>query len=214
LATFLGREFEVTRETLIPRRDTEELVRIALSTIRSRPGPGPLRLLELGTGSGCVAITLVLELPGVSVVATDISAASLAVARRNIRRHGGADRVELAQGDWFEPLTRIASGRPFDGIVSNPPYIPTGRIGAMGRAVAGHEPHLALDGGIDGLAFHRRILAEAPHYLVPGGLVFLEHKGDQGPHARLVGEQTDAFEDVRILKDARGLDRVLAARRK
>jgi release factor glutamine methyltransferase len=84
----------------------------------------------------------------------------------------------------------------------------------MGRAVAGHEPHLALDGGTDGLAFHRRILAEAPRYLVPGGLVFLEHEGDQGALAHRVGERADAFEDMRNLKDARVLDRVLAARRK
>jgi len=213
-AMFLGRVFEVTRETLIPRRDTEELVRIALREIRSRPRPERLRLLELGTGSGCVAITLALELPGATVFATDISAASLAVARRNLDRHGVADLVLLAQGDLFEPVARLAADRPFDVIVSNPPYIPTGRIGALGRVVAEHEPHLALDGGADGLDFHRRILAEAPRFLATGGRVFLEHESDEGEPARRVGERAEGFEEVRILRDARGLDRVLTARRR
>jgi release factor glutamine methyltransferase len=213
-ATFLGREFEVTRDTLIPRRDTEELVRIALREIRSRPLPERPGLLELGTGSGCVAITLALELPGAAVVATDISASSLAVARRNLVRHGVADRVTLAQGDLFEPVARLAADRPFDVIISNPPYIPSRRIGAMGRAVAGHEPHLALDGGADGLDFHRRILAEAAPFLAPGGRVFLEHECDEGEAARAVGQQSEAFEEVHILRDARGLDRVLAARKR
>jgi release factor glutamine methyltransferase len=213
-ATFLGREFEVTRDTLIPRRDTEELVRIVLREVRSRPSPGRLRLLELGTGSGCVAITLALELPAATVIATDLGAACLAVAGRNARRHGVADRVTLVQGDLFEPVARLAGGGPFDVIVSNPPYIPTGRIGAMGPAVARHEPHLALDGGADGLDFHRRILAEAPRYLAPGGLVFLEHESDEGTIARGIGEQAGAFEDVRVLQDSRGLDRVLTARRR
>jgi len=213
-ATFLGREFEVTRDTLIPRRDTEELVRIVLYEVRSRPSPGRLRLLELGTGSGCVAISLALERPAAAVVATDLSDACLAVAGRNARRHGVAERMTLVQGDLFEPLDRLAGGGPFDAIVSNPPYIPTGRIDAMGRAVALHEPHLALDGGADGLDFHRRILAEAPRYLAPGGLVLLEHESDEGIIARRIGEQAGAFEDVRVLRDSRGFDRVLTARRR
>jgi release factor glutamine methyltransferase len=166
-ATFLGRVFEVTRDTLIPRRDTEELVRIVLREVRSRPSPRPLRLLELGTGSGCVAISLALELRAATVVATDLGAACLAVAGRNARRHGVADRVALAQGDLFEPVARLAADRPFDVIISNPPYIPTGKIGVLGPAVAEHEPHLALDGGADGLDFHRRILAKAPQFLAP-----------------------------------------------
>jgi release factor glutamine methyltransferase len=214
VATFLGREFEVTRDTLIPRRDTEELVRIVLREVGARPWPGRLRLLELGTGSGCVAISLALELPTAAVMATDISAACLGVAERNARWHSVAGRVTLVQGDLFEPVGRLAGGGPFDVIVSNPPYIPTGRIGAMGPAVARHEPHVALDGGADGLDFHRRILAEAPRYLAPGGLVFLEHESDEGTLARRVGEQARGFEAVRILEDSRGLDRVLTARRR
>lgn len=214
-AEFLGREFEVTRDTLIPRRDTEELVKVVLEQLAREPRAGRACVLELGCGSGCVAITLALELMGAEVVATDISGAALNVAVRNARRHGVAGRLAFVQGDLFEPLAHLADDRrPFDLIVSNPPYIPTGRIGAMGPAVARHEPRLALDGGADGLDFHRRILAEAPRYLAPGGLVFLEHESDEGAAAGRIGEQAAAFEDVRVLRDSRGLDRVLAARRK
>jgi release factor glutamine methyltransferase len=213
-APFLGREFEVTRETLIPRRDTEELVRIVLARLGEEPLPERPRVLELGTGSGCVAITLALHLPEAEVVATDISAGALAVAARNAHRHGVVHRMTLAEGDIFDPVARVAADRPFHLIVSNPPYIPTGRIGAMGRAVAANEPHLALDGGDDGLRFHRCILVEAPRYLAPGGRIFLEHEADQGAIARRIGEASQVFEDVRILCDGRGRDRVLAARRR
>jgi release factor glutamine methyltransferase len=213
-ALFLGREFEVTRDTLIPRRDTEELVRIVLEQDGARPLPNCPRVLELGTGSGCVAITLGLVLPEAEVIATDISAAALAVAGRNARRHGVDDRVTFVQGDLFEAIALHAAERRFDLIVSNPPYIPAGKINAMGRVVAANEPHLALDGGDDGLGFHRRIIAEAPGYLAPQGWIYLEHEADQGPLARRIGEASDAFEDVRIVKDSGGRDRVLAARRK
>jgi len=213
-APFLGREFEVTRDTLIPRRDTEELVKIVLEQDGVHPLPDRPHVLELGTGSGCVAITLALVLPEAEVTATDISAAALAVAGRNARRHGVDDRVTLVLGDLFEPIARCAAERPFDLIVSNPPYIPAGKIDAMGRAVAANEPRLALDGGHDGLGFHRRIIAEAPRYLAPGGRIYLEHEADQGPLARRIGEASDAFEEVRIVKDSGGRDRVLAARRK
>ena len=171
-------------------------------------------MLELGTGSGCVAITLALRLPEAEVVATDLSAAALAVAGRNARRHSVGERVRFLRGDLFEPVALDAGTRPFDLIVSNPPYIPAGKIPAMGRAAAENEPHSALNGGDDGLAFHRRIMVEAPRYLIPGGQIFLEHERDQGPQARRIGESSDAFEDVRTIKDSGGRDRVLAARRR
>lgn len=212
-APFMGWEFEVTRDTLIPRRDTEELVKIVLEEAGTPALPDLPRVLELGTGSGCVAITLALRMPGANVVATDISAAALAVAERNARRHGVDDRVRLLQGDLFEPVARDEGARPFELIVSNPPYIPTGKIQTMGRAAAENEPHLALDGGDDGLDFHRRIMVEAPRYLAPGGRIYLEHEADQGLLARRIGEASNAFVDVRIIKDSSGRDRVLAARR-
>ncbi|QDV38051.1 peptide chain release factor N(5)-glutamine methyltransferase [Tautonia plasticadhaerens] len=210
---FCGRIFEVSRGTLIPRRDTEELVRIVLDDVRARPLPDRPLVLELCCGSGCVAITLADRLPGADVVATDLSGEALAVADRNVRRHGMTGRIRLGQGDLAEPAARIAAGRRFDLIVSNPPYIPSGGIEAMGPAVAGHEPLLALDGGADGLDFHRRILDEARLLLSPGGRVFLEHEHDQGESAvRVAHTFGSEYEDIRVLRDSGGRDRVLAAR--
>jgi release factor glutamine methyltransferase len=212
---FWGREFEVSRDTLVPRRDTEELLKIVLEDVRGRPLPDRPLVLELCCGSGCVAITLARELAGAEVVATDLSADALRVAARNVGRHGVEGRVTLAHGDLFEPAIRASGGRPFDLIVSNPPYIPTSGIAAMGRTVAENEPTMALDGGDDGLDFHRRILSEAHRHLAPGGRVFLEHEHDQGDGALAVGlRQADAYEDVRVVKDSAGKDRALAVRRR
>lgn len=118
------------------------------------------------------------------------------------------------QGIRANAVASLAEGRPFDLVVSNPPYIPTEKVDAMGRHVAEHEPRLALDGGQDGLDPHRRILAQAPGYLTPGGRLFLEHKHYHGSAARALAEGLPAYEDVRTFPDANKRDRALYARRK
>jgi release factor glutamine methyltransferase len=148
------------------------------------------------------------------VVATDSSEPAIAVARRNIERLGLTERVTLATGELVEPLSPLVDREPFDLIVSNPPYIPSGQIDALDRSVRAYEPRVALDGGIDGLAFHRRILDDAPARVVSGGRVFLEIAYDQGPAALEVARSRDAFHEARIIKDNAGNDRVLALRKK
>lgn len=213
-APFLGLDFEVTRDTLICKTDTELFVQIVLEQIAQDPLPPDPRVLELCTGCGCVAITFAEALPGARVVATDISPEALAVARRNVARHNLEGRVVLGQGDLFAPVAALADGRPFDLIVSNPPYIPTDNIAGMGRHVAEHEPRLALDGGADGLDPHRRMLAEAGAYLAPGGRMFLEHEFYHGAAARELTSGYNDFEDARTFPDARGRDRALGVRRR
>ena len=214
-APFLEWDFEVSRDTLIPKVDTELFVLAVLDELERRPLPPAPHVLELGTGSGCLAISLAKMLPDARVVATDISPGALAVAERNVARHGVEDRFALGLGDLFGPVPDLASGRPFDLIVSNPPYIPTENIAGMGRHVAEHEPHLALDGGADGLGPHRRILEAAADYLAPGGRVFLEHEWYHGPTARAPAERhPDRYDDVRTLVDANGKDRAVHARRR
>jgi release factor glutamine methyltransferase len=214
-APFLDWDFEVSRDTLIPKVDTELFVGTVLDELSRHPLPSEAHVLELGTGSACLAISLAKLLAGARVVATDISPGALAVAARNVARHGVRERVALGEGDLFEPVEGLAAGRPFDLIVSNPPYIPTQEIAGMGRHVAEHEPYLALDGGADGLDPHKRILEAAADYLAPGGRVFLEHEWYHGGPARALAERyPDRYDDVRTLVDTNGKDRTLHVRRK
>ena len=213
-AHFFNLELEVTRDVLIPRPDTETLVENVLQLARHQSGFESPRVLDLCTGSGCIAAAIAYHLKTAVVTATDVSPAAVAVARRNVERLGLQGRVLVEEGDLFEPLSRVVDAQPFDLIVSNPPYIPTAQIEALDRSVRDYEPIAALDGGLDGLALHRRILTEAPARLAPGGRIYLEIAFDQGAPAEQVAREYEAFDEVRILKDYGGRDRVLAARRK
>jgi release factor glutamine methyltransferase len=135
------------------------------------------------------------------------------VARRNIEKLGLTGRVTIEEGDLFDPLTRIVDPQPFDLIVSNPPYIPSGDIASLDRSVRDYEPHLALDGGADGLEVVRRILAEAPARLNANGRVFVEIQFDQGPAVRKLAEGNEGLCEVQVLKDHAGHDRVVTAKR-
>jgi release factor glutamine methyltransferase len=213
-AHFFNLEFQVTRDVLIPRPDTETLVENVLQTVRHQAGLEAPRVLDLCTGSGCIAAALAKSLKNAIVLAIDISQPAVDIAKRNIEQLGLADRVSVEQGDLFEPISRIVDARPFDLIVANPPYIATDQVQALDKSVRDFEPLSALDGGVDGLTIHRRILERAPHHLVPGGRIFLEIAFDQGPAAREMMATYPAFDDVRILKDYGGRDRVLTAVRK
>jgi len=167
---FWSRRFRVTPATLIPRPETELLIELALDLL---PRDAPLHIADLGTGSGAIALTLALERPTCRVVATDLSADALEVARDNARRLGAAN-VEFRCGDWCAAL----AGEQFDLIVSNPPYVaaddPHLLEGDLPR-----EPRLALTAGGSGLEAIERIVSEAPAHLVRGGWLLLEHGFDQ-----------------------------------
>jgi release factor glutamine methyltransferase len=171
---FYGREFDVTPDVLIPRPDTETLVEAALGKLSPK-----LRsdVLDLGTGSGCIAATLCLERPAARIAAVELSPSALGVARRNAEALGA--RIEFLQGAWFAPL----SGRRFDLIVSNPPYIPAADP-HLRRGDLRFEPSMALAAGNDGLDEIRRIVGEAPEYLNPAGWLLFEHGFDQAEACR------------------------------
>ncbi len=194
---FYGREFRVTPAVLIPRPETELLVETALSKVSRGDTP---RILDLGAGSGCVAITLALEL-GCAVTAVDVSAEALAVARDNAARLGA--RVNFVKSDWF-----AAIDGEFDLIVGNPPYVAENDPHLRDLAF---EPMTALACGSDGLAAIRRILADAPRHLKPGGWLFLEHGYDQAEALRelLAGAGFVALERHR---DLAGIMRVSGGR--
>jgi release factor glutamine methyltransferase len=169
------------------------------------------RILDLCTGSGCVAAAVAHSLKNAVVLATEISPATAAVARQNVERLGLTGRVTVLEGDLFAPLSTIVDPQPFDVIVSNPPYIPSAQIASLDRSVRDYEPLKALDGGPDGLALHRRILNEGAARLNHGGRIFLEIAFDQGKLALEVAGEYPGWDDVRILKDHAGHDRVLTA---
>jgi release factor glutamine methyltransferase len=212
-AHFFNLEFDVTRDVLIPRPDTETLVENVLQTVRHQSGLETPRIVDLCTGSGCIAAALAHHLKSATVLAIDISPAAVAVARKNIERLGLAQRVIVEQGDLFEPLLRMVDVQPFDLIVANPPYIRTSDLETLDKSVRDYEPVTALDGGLDGLSLHRRILDESPQRLVSGGRIYLEIAFDQGDLAREIASGREMFDEVRILKDFGGRDRVLTARR-
>lgn len=181
---FLGLELAVTREVLIPRPETEQLVELAAKYLAPRNAgqAQPTRVLDFGTGSGCVAVVLAKQFPAAEIHASDISEAALRVARENAARHGVAERMHFHQGDGF---AAVPAGMRFDLLVSNPPYIPGGEIAALQPEVRDHDPRLALDGGTDGLDFYRRFVAEAPAFLQPEARLVAEF-GD-GQETALAG---------------------------
>ena len=193
---FFSRTFKVTSEILIPRPETELLVEFALERI---PAHQPCRVLDLGTGSGSVAVTIALERPMASVIATDISAAALMVARDNARAHG-CTNVEFVRGDWLMPF----GGVSFDIIVSNPPYVATDdrHLGSLR-----FEPALALVSGDDGLDAIRAIVAAAPRYLVEGGWLAFEHGHDQAKCCRMLLTAA-GLKDVFSRRDLAGIERI------
>jgi len=201
-------EFEVTPAVLVPRPETETLVAEALERLKSRTTP---MVLDLCTGSGCIAISIAHQKTDARVTATDVSPDALDVAKRNARRHGVEPRMHFRQGDLFAALP---AGSLFDAIVSNPPYVTPGELATLAPDVREHEPRLALDGGPDGLAFYRRIAAEAEKYLAPGGFVLLEIGSTQEEAVKALLAEQPGLEVGKTLKDAAGLPRVATAKRR
>lgn len=205
---FWSLEFKVSPAVLIPRPETEFLLD---QVLRNCAGIGVTRALDLCTGSGVIAVVLAKEL-ACKVVAVDISPEALAIAASNVNRHGVADRIQLVCGDLLTPLDR---SRPFDLLVSNPPYVSEEEIDQLQPEVGLAEPRLALSGGPGGMQCIERIAAEASAFLRPGGWLFMEIGADQGAAATtLFDSNKTSYDQVRVVNDWTGRPRVLQARRK
>lgn len=200
---FWGLEFEVTRDTLDPRPDSETLIEAVLQHI---PDPSaPLRILDIGTGTGCLAISLLSELPNASGIAIDISPEALSVARRNIKRHGLEDRLEALDMGWQD----LNSDMIFDVVISNPPYISTQEEETLSVEVRAFDPHLALFAGPEGLDAYRGIAGRLSDVLDENhGFAALEIGMSQ---AREVSEifRKNGFEIDKLYQDLAGRDRCL-----
>lgn len=195
---FMGLEFFVNENVLIPRQDTEILVEEAMRQFHDG-----MHILDMCTGSGCILLSLLHYSNDTTGVGVDLSGEALAVAEKNTKNLGKEERVRLLQSDLFEEVDE-----KFDMIVSNPPYIATEVIETLMPEVRDHEPHMALDGCPDGLFFYRKIIAESGQYLKRGGQLFFEIGYDQAEAvSRLMKE--NYYSDIEVKKDYAGLDRVV-----
>lgn len=207
---FFGLDFEVTRDVLIPRPETELLIETALKLFAG-PADSPF-ICDVGTGSGCIVITLMQQLKEARAVAVDISPGALGVARRNAERHSVAERIDFVLSDCFAALTSRESRASFDLIVSNPPYVEEGAMADLQREVRDFEPRNALAAGADGLEVIRRLLVEGPSFLKPGGYFLFEIGFNQ---AVAVEQLLDPkiWKLMDIHKDLQGLPRTVALQR-
>lgn len=201
-ACFMGLNFYVDSRVLIPRQDTETLVEAVVVALHQLEKP---RMLDLCAGSGAIGLSVKTLVPGADVTLTDCSRDALEVVRENARRLG-VD-VEIRHGDLF----RAVWHQKFDLIASNPPYIPTGDLPLLQREVQ-REPQMALDGGDDGLDFYRRIAADAPEHLNPGGYIYLEVGAGQADTVRALLTERMECAEAGAINDLNGIPRVVWAR--
>jgi release factor glutamine methyltransferase len=179
--------------------------------------PSPrLRIADVGTGSGCLAVALARELPHAEIIATDISAAALDVARRNAARHAVADRVHFLETNLLEALLVSPLGphpSPLDIIVSNPPYVARNEAAALPREVRDHEPHAALFGGPTGVEIYSRLIEQAGALLRSGGILVLELGYNSADEVRKIFRVQPHWANLSVTNDLAGIPRVLAAAR-
>ena len=196
---FMGLNFVVTPEVLIPRPDTEILTQIAIEKLSNFNAP---TFLDIGTGSGAICISILKYVKNSSAAAVDISQDAINVAKFNAEKFGVDDRVNFFVGNLFEPLR----GQKFHAIISNPPYIPNAEIKNL-QAEVQREPEIALDGGVDGLDFYRRIVDDAPNFLFDGGFLAVEIGINQAADVKNIFQKN--FTDVEIIRDLANIERVI-----
>ncbi|MBC8121657.1 MAG: peptide chain release factor N(5)-glutamine methyltransferase [Gemmatimonadaceae bacterium] len=190
---------------LIPRPETELLVDLVVQFCRTRPSG---LIADLGTGTGAIALALALALPKSAIIGIELSGEALAIARQN-RARLGLEQVQLLQGSWFEPLEPWR-GR-LDVLVSNPPYIPSSLVVGLAPEVRLHEPHLALDGGEDGLEHIRHLVEGGPDYLRSGGLWVVEVMSGQAVEVEALLQKNGHYKSIQVFKDLEGVERFVSA---
>jgi release factor glutamine methyltransferase len=220
---FWGLHFDVTPDVLIPRPETEHVIEVALERLGVDSEAGSprrkeeFRIADVGTGSGCIAIALAHEFPAAQIIATDISAAALEVARRNAARHGLASRIDFIECNLMDalqhqsPVTSHQSPH-LDLIASNPPYIGRQEIATLPREVREHEPAVALFGGEAGTEIYAPLIAQAAELLKPAGILVLELGHDSAEHVSSLLDSPE-WTSVAITDDLAGISRVASAKR-
>ena len=200
---FYGLPLDISKDVLIPRPDTEVLAREAIDYLQTQ---GECRVLDLCAGSGCIGLAVASQISGARVVLGEYSDAALKICRQNIRRNGLSGRVVPIQVDALEKPERALG--EFQCIISNPPYIPRADIEELDNSVREYEPHLALDGGEDGLDFYRAIAEKWKDALVPGGRLYFEVGIGQADDVLRI-MRAKGYGDIQIIKDLNGIPRVV-----
>jgi len=208
---FYSLELDITSDCMIPRPETELLVQRAIEFLRTRTGIQ--YVCDLCTGSGCIAVAIAKNFMNARVTATDIFAAALEVAARNVEKHRLNEHIQLLCGDLFEPVIQQLDGCQFDLIVCNPPYVSTDEYEKLEKNVKDYEPKSALYAGTDGLDVYRRLIIKADDFLKPGAALMLEIGYAQGSAVKELLEQTGVFAEVKIEKDFHNNDRIVIAKK-
>jgi release factor glutamine methyltransferase len=210
---FWSLAFRVGPGVLIPRPESELLVEESLGWLRQREWPegAAPSILDLGTGSGALIVSLAREFDQAALWASDLSEEALRYARENAMRYGLDGKIAFLQGDLFEPLKRL--GLVFDVILSNPPYVPSGRLESLMPEVAAHEPRVALDGGPEGMACIRRIILEGADYLKPQGCLLVEMDPEQTPLALEWIDRSGRYGERKRIRDYSHRHRVVVAQK-
>jgi release factor glutamine methyltransferase len=206
---FYSLQFNLSLEVLIPRPETEAVVEAALDSLSLRSAA---KVLDLGTGSGAIGLAIAANSLNIELTATDVSIKALELARRNSIRLGLDARVEFRLADCWEILDKGNLLGRYDLIVANPPYIPDAEIASLAPEIRSYEPRLALAGGPDGLNFYRRIAVGAGDHLTHGGAIIVEVGEDQAKEVAAIF-RASALDDIAILNDLAGIQRVVVARR-
>ncbi|MBD2344007.1 peptide chain release factor N(5)-glutamine methyltransferase [Anabaena subtropica] len=202
----------VSSGVLIPRPETEYLIDLAVAAATNSEKALQLQQghwVDLGTGSGAIALGLADAFSEATIHAVDCSFEALAIAKENAHNLGFVDRMRFYQGRWWEPLNLLKG--QFSGMVSNPPYIPSDIVPTLQPEVVNHEPHLALDGGADGLDAIRHLIEVAPSYLKPGGIWLIEMMAGQADAVTTLLHKQGSYENIQIHSDLAGIERFAIA---
>lgn len=203
---FFGLDFDITRDVLIPRPETELLVERAIAWLQA--SPKRRTIADVGTGSGAIGLSIAMNVKDARLTATDISLSALKVARQNARKFDVISRVDFIQCDILPPYPKfISTDLHFDLICANLPYIPTQTLHNL--QVYGREPEIALNGGKDGLDTIRRLLDIAPEWLTPGGRIMLEIEASQGTKALSLAYDSFSAAEIHLQRDLTGRDRLI-----
>jgi release factor glutamine methyltransferase len=206
---FMGLTFAVDERVMIPRPETEVLVEAVVDYLKQRAG---VFVVDVGTGSGCIAVSLAQLLTAAIILATDISTEALEVARANAARHRVGNRITFLQGDLLSPLPPHLAGQ-VDAVVGNPPYVPVSQRTAVPREIRDFEPPVAVFIDGDGIAVHRRLIAEARSWLRPSGLLAMEVGAGQAGAVAAAMDRDGKYAPVRVLADYSGIERVVVGER-